>query len=488
MQKLTKLASWINLKNHAQEMCFDTTNLECSGSRNSLLNISVNNIHIDFSNQPVNETTLKLLLSLAMERNLKEKIEALVLGHKVNQSESKPALHTALRVMDESPILINGSDIIPGILFVREKIREISDKIRSGNWLGFSGKRIRDIVNIGVGGSDLGPRMSLNALSEFSAKNLNYHFISDIDPRAFTNVVNTLCPETTLFIISSKSFTTKETLYNTSKAMNWIKHSNYFDKHFIAVTSNIGKAKKIGFNNILPIWDWVGGRYSLCSAINLITAIAIGYDRFYELLEGANSMDQHFLNADFTSNLPVVLALIAVWNNNFLNIHNLLILVYSQHLEYLVPYIQQLDMESNGKSKDNDGGGVNYATGQIVWGGLGNQIQHSYYQLLCQGTHRVTLDFITLGQFENEPINQMFEAKKLVLTKGVNVLDSSNGYISGNRSLNHIKLKDCTPYSLGQLIALYEHKIYTQAVIWNINPFDQPGVESAKRFIDTSLV
>lgn len=332
-----------------------------------------------------------------------------------------------------------------------------------------------------MGGSDLGPRFSIHALANLAAKHLRYHFVSDVDPYALDNVIQHLKPETTLFIVSSKSFTTKETLYNAKKALAWVNHPTQIDKHFIAVTANVTKAKESGFGHVLPIWEWVGGRYSLCSAISLITAIAIGYDQFSQILAGAHSMDKHFRDTAFSANLPVLLGLTGIWNNNFLHIHNLLILVYTQQLDYFVPYIQQLDMESNGKSIDKHGRAVNHATGPIVWGGLGNQAQHSYYQLLCQGTHQVAADFVTVKSFNSELINAMSEAKRQILAHGVHEPENPNGYIPGNKPVNHIQLADCSPFTLGQLIALYEHKIYTQSVIWNINAFDQPGVESAKK-------
>lgn len=482
MKQLTERNSWIDLEKHVHSLRLATiSDLTSSASRNQLLNVSAKNIHIDFSCQRVNETTLELLLALANECELKQKIDDLMRGDKVNLSESRPALHTALRTLDDKPIIVNDHDIIPDILATREKMRVISNKIRIGEWLGFSGKPITDIVNIGMGGSDLGPRFCIKALSSYSADYLGYHFVSDVDPNAFKYAVSKLNPETTLFIISSKTFTTKETLYNAKKALAWLGNPRHIDKHFIAVTANVKKAQEFGFNNVLPIWDWVGGRYSLCSAINLITTIAIGFERFSEILAGAYSMDKHYHDTHFESNLPVLLALLGIWNNNFLHIHNLLILIYAQQLEYFVPYIQQLDMESNGKSIDNKGRAVNHATGPIVWGGLGNQAQHSYYQLLCQGTHKVALDFVTIKPFEEELVNEMSEAKRRVLANGINETTNPGGYIPGNRPLNHIKLTDCSPFTLGQLIALYEHKIYTQSVIWDINAFDQPGVESAKR-------
>lgn len=445
------------------------------------LKASVPNIEIDFSHQKIAENGLELLIDLAQEADLKNKITALMQGSNVNLSEVRPALHTALRTQTQDPIFVNNQNIIPEIWNTRSKIATIANQIRTEQWLGYSAKPIKDIVNIGIGGSDLGPRFCINAFSNLKASHLGYHFISDADPNAFNNTVNQLNPETTLFIVSSKSFTTPETLYNTKKALAWIEHPTAQSKHFIAVTSNIQKAEEYGFSTILPIWDWVGGRYSLCSAINLITAIAIGYDAFSELLKGAYDMDKHFLECDFERNLPVLSALLGIWNNNFRNIHSLLFLVYLQQLEYFTPYIQQLDMESNGKSLNNEGRPIQYATGPILWGGLGNQAQHSYYQLLCQGTHKIAIDIFTLESFENKLIGKLAESTKKTLSYGVNNENDLRQHIAGNHPVSHIKLSESTPYSLGQLISMYEHKIYTQSAIWNINPFDQPGVESSKR-------
>ena len=402
-------------------------------------------------------------------------------GDKVNVSENRPALHTALRASGDIPVLVDGKDVMHEVIQTRNTIQQISEQIRNKKWLGFTGKPITNIVNIGIGGSDLGPRFCLNAFAELASPDLTYHFISDVDPNGFKNAVATLQPENTLFIIASKSFTTQETLYNAKKAVAWIGDQDRVAKHCIAVTANIKKAHQFGIQTILPIWDWVGGRYSLCSAINLITAIALGYELFSEILSGAHSMDIHFQQADFKHNLPVIYALLGIWNNNFLHRQSLLILTYAQQLEQFVPYIQQLDMESNGKGIDNQGNKVNHSTGPLIWGGLGNQAQHSYYQLLCQGTHKVAADFITVNVFDGQLINDMCADKIRVLTSGINEQENPNGYIPGNLPLNHIRLNDCSPFTIGALISLYEHKIFTQSVIWNINPFDQPGVESAKR-------
>ncbi|HEM0488852.1 TPA: glucose-6-phosphate isomerase [Legionella pneumophila] len=440
----------------------------------------INTIEYDYSRQKVNNTILDLLINLANEIKLQEKIDGLIRGEKVNISENRSALHTALRDLSNKSILIDGLDIMSEVVSTREKIRVISNRIREKKWLGYSGLPITDIVNIGIGGSDLGPRVCIHALSNYVSKEFNYHFISDVDPASFSDVIAKINPQTTLFIVSSKSFTTKETLLNARKAFALYEDTASIDQHFIAVTAHPERAYQMAIKTVLPIWDWVGGRFSFCSAVNLITAIAIGYEQFVELLAGAHDIDTHVQFTDFKNNIPVLMALIGIWNNNFLNIHNLLILTYSKKLEYFVPYVQQLDMESNGKSIDVNGRMVDYATGPIVWGGLGNQAQHSYFQLLCQGTHRCVGDFITLKTNDEHEINSMCHYKMKVLSQGIQTIENPYGYIPGNMPMNHLILSDCSPYTLGALVALYEHKIFVQSVIWNINPFDQPGIESAK--------
>lgn len=479
MKPTTKFDLWESLTAHASSL--ETQNIPDEISQKKLFNASACNINIDYSSQCLTPQTLDLLIDLANAAELPEKIHALMRGDKVNLSENRPALHTALRASGDTPVFVDGTDVMPVVIQTRNTIQTISEQIRNKQWLGFTGKPINSIVNIGIGGSDLGPRFCLNAFSNLASPDLSYHFISDVDPNGFNNAVSSLDPERTLFIIASKSFTTEETLYNAKQAFAWIGDHQHVAKHCIAVTANVEKAHQYGIKTILPIWDWVGGRYSLCSAINLITAIALGFEAFSDILAGANSMDNHFRETDFKHNLPVILALLGIWNNNFLNRHSLLILTYAQQLEQFIPYIQQLDMESNGKGIDNHGNRVNHSTGPLIWGGLGNQAQHSYYQLLCQGTHRVAADFITVNTFDGQLINKMCLDKIRVLTSGVNEKDNPNGYIQGNLPLNHLRIKDCSPYTMGALIALYEHKIFTQSVIWDINPFDQPGVESAKR-------
>ena len=445
------------------------------------LSITIPELTIDFTHQQVDDTTLELLLNLAKERDLSEKINALIRGDKINQSEKKPALHTALRQPNNQPLRVDGYNIMDDIIATREEMRCLSNQIRQGDWFGYTGKPITSIVNVGLGGSDLGPRFCVHALKDWTLKTLNYYFISDVDPYSTQLVLSALHPETTLFIISSKSFTTPETLHILHKIKLWGKFKSFDERHFIAVTANSTKAKEMGFQKILPLWNWVGGRFSACSAINFITVIAAGYECFIEFLAGAHSLDKHFQDTEFSNNLPVLLALIGIWNSNFLRINTHLILVYAKQLEYLVPYVQQLDMESNGKSVTNQGQPVHYATGPIVWGGLGNQAQHSYFQLLCQGTHRITADFISLKSLQDEMLNSLCHAKMNVLVHGVHDKGDLNHYIPGNMPLNHISLRSFSPFNIGQLIALYEHKIYTQSVIWDINAFDQPGVECAKR-------
>lgn len=418
------------------------------------------------------------LVLLSEQSNLKQKINHLFQAKIVNKSELQPALHVALRSTNDSIFLVDNRNIMIDILRAREQIKQISTAVRNGEWLGYSGEVITDIVNIGIGGSDLGARFSLQVFSHIVHPGLRFHFVSDADSHAFERATHDLNPAKTLFIVASKSFTTQETLYNAKKAKAWV-GEEHFEAHAIAVTANLEKAKAFGIGTVIPIWKWIGGRFSFCSAINLITAIAIGYDGFSQLLAGANAMDEHFRNTAFHANLPVMFALIGIWNNNFLHIHNLLMLTYSQNLDGFVPYIQQLEMESNGKSRDHNNNKISYSTCPIIWGGPGNQAQHSYYQLLCQGTHRVTIDLISVALSENSLLNEMCSNKIRVLTDGAN--DSAYGHIEGNISLNHLSIKDCSPYTIGALVALYEHKVYVQSVIWDINPFDQPGVESAKR-------
>ena len=476
-----KQDAWEKLIAHARQL--KTNGLHINDpARNSLFHASSSHITLNYQHQNITPDTLSMLFYLAHVCGSQDKIHALFNGDIVNLSENKPALHTALRAAGHHPIWVEQRNIMDDVLFERERLKALSNQIRSKQWLGFSGRAITDVVHIGIGGSDLGPRFCIEAFVEQITSDLNFHFISDADPHAFRTAVKNLQPDTTLFIVASKSFTTQETLFNARKAKAWIGDDpRRIAQHFIAVTANIQKAQQFGISTILSMWDWVGGRYSLCSSVNLITAIAIGFEGFNQLLAGARSMDEHFRYTDFSQNLPVLLGLLGVWNNNFLNIHQLLILTYSQLLKKFVPYVQQLDMESNGKSVDNQNCKVKVATGPIIWGGAGNQAQHSYYQLLCQGTHAVAADLITLNEFDGQMINEMSLDKLRVLSQGVHAVDELRDFISGGQSINHIQLADVSPFTTGALVALYEHKVFVQSVIWDINPFDQPGVECAKR-------
>lgn len=473
MLALTQMDSWKKLEQQAQIFSF----LE----KTKYPMLSSGDIVIDYNAQCIHANTHSLLLQLADDCHLQQKIDDLFSGSFVNNSEQRPALHWALRANPNTDILINNECISEKIHHSLNQMRDISEQLRSHRWYGYTGKPITDIVNLGIGGSHLGPFFCLQALSDLKHPDFNYHFISDFDPLAFARTTKTLNPETTLFIVSSKSFTTAETLYNLKQAISWFGSSYSLKQHFIAVTAAPQKAHAYGIEHIVAIWEWIGGRFSVCSAINLITCIAIGFDGFSEFLKGAAEMDEHFHHTPFDKNMPVMLALLGIWTNNFLNIHQHLILTFGQQLDNFTSYIQQLDMESNGKAIDQLGRPVNYATAPIIWGGSGNQAQHSYYQLLSQGTHSIAADFISVDSYERSLIHQLCLAQKDVLSHGA--YQHELGFIREHAAINHLRLKNVSPKSIGALIALYEHKIYAQSVIWQINPFDQPGVESSKHIM-----
>ncbi len=472
MVSLTQTESWKALEQQASTFSFQKP-------IHDFPPLTAANITLDFTSQRLDEKTYRCLLQLAHQCQLENTINALFSGELVNVSEKKPALHTALRMPAAASLIVKGKNIIPPIIETLHEMRSISEQIREGKWRGYTNKKITDIVNLGIGGSQLGPKFCLHALAQYACDALRYHFVSDIDPLDFSQTTKTLNPETTLFIVASKSFTTVETLFNLKNALAWLGHPEATRNQCIAITAYPDRAYEFGITRVLPIWEWVGGRYSLCSAVNLITCIAIGYENFIQMLQGACTMDEHFRRTHSSQNLPIHLALLGIWNNNFLKIHQLLVLTYGYSLNYFSEYVQQLDMESNGKSVDRQGSNVNYATGPIVWGGSGNQAQHSYYQLLCQGTHRIAADLISVNTNQEIPGSNLCRAQKEVLSNGFARADS-NAPMTSNTAINHIKLCDSTAKSIGALIALYEHKIYIQSVIWNINAFDQPGVESSK--------
>ena len=470
-----------------------------------------NDILLDYSKNRINKETMSLLMDLAKQSGLKDWIEKMFSGEKINHTEDRAVLHTALRNRSDTPVYVDGKDIMPEVRSELEKMREYSDSIRSGQWLGYSGKAIIDIVNIGVGGSDLGPVMVSEALTPYRKVGLRVHFVSNVDPSHICNTLRDLDPERTLFIVSSKSFTTQDTIMNAHTARDWLMENSHnelaVEKHFIAVAANVEAATEFGINeeNIFKMWDWVGGRYSLWSSIGLSVAIYIGMDRFESLLQGAYEMDEHFRNAPFEENLPVILALLGVWYNNFYDAESHVLLPYDQHLHRFPAYFQQGDMESNGKSITRDGEKVDYATGPIIWGELGITGQHAFYQNLHQGTHLVPADFIVpidslnpvgdhhlvlLANFFAQTRTLMTgknekEARDELAAEGYSAEDIERLYSSrlmpGNKPSNTILLKALTPKSLGSLIALYEHKIFTQGIIWQINSYDQPAVELGKK-------
>ena len=457
------------------------------------MSLRVGELFLDYSKNRVSPKVMDALLELAEQSPLRERRQQMFSGAAINTSENRPVLHIALRYRGDDPILVNGRDVMPDVRASLEKIRTFTQQVREGQWLGYTGKRIRDVVNIGIGGSDLGPSMACRALLDDQHPDLQVHFISNVDGRHLKNVLKGLDPETTLFVVSTKTFSTQETLLNANSAKRWFLRntestSSEMGQHFVAVSTNIQAATDFGIreDSIFQFWDWVGGRYSLWSSIGLPIALSIGFDRFLELLEGAYTMDQHFLQAPLEANMPVLLALIGIWNSNFLGAETQAIIPYDQALNQLPAFLQQLDMESNGKRVDRDGNPVDYATGPIVWGQTGSNGQHAFFQLLHQGTRFVPIDFIATLKPDDATRDHHFA----LLT---NMLAQANAFMNGdtqeaeyarcpgNRPSNVLLLDELSPRNLGALIALYEHKVFVQGAIWNINSFDQWGVQLGKR-------
>lgn len=444
---------------------------------------------------------------MASETGLKDAIKKYFSGDIINETEERAVLHTALRDNSESPIIIDGKDIKPKIKTALRKIKAFSNKIIAGKWKGYTGKTITDVVNIGIGGSDLGPNMVVEAL-QFYKKKINTHFISNIDGDHIAEKLKTLNPETTLFIIVSKTFTTQETITNANTIRDWfLNYASVFDitKHFVAVSTNTKAVQNFGIDkkNIFTMWDWVGGRFSLWSSVGLSISLSVGFDNFKALLDGAEIMDKHFKNTDFTQNIPVIAALLSIWYNNFFNCETEAILPYSQYLSKLPPYLQQAVMESNGKSVDRNGKKIKYQTGTIIWGGVGTNMQHAFMQLVHQGTKLIPTDFIGFleslhGKKEHHTkLMANYNAQMEALAFGKSKeevhldlktserLDDINTLLpfktfEGNKPSNALLFKKLTPKSLGMLIALYEHKIFVQGIIWNIYSYDQFGVALGK--------
>lgn len=462
---------------------------------------------LDYSKNRINSETLDLLLSLAEEINLKDAIEKYFAGDKINATENRAALHTALRSSQKS-LLVEGKNIIPEIGNVQEKIKSFTESVISGSRKGFTGKAFTDVVNIGIGGSDLGPDMAVEAL-QFYKNHLNLHFISNIDGDHVAESIKKLNPETTLFIVVSKTFTTQETISNATTLRKWFLQSAKKEdvaKHFVAVSTNISEVTRFGIasDNIFPMWDWVGGRFSMWSAVGLSIALSVGYENFERLLDGARQMDDHFDNTAFEDNIPVILALLSVWYNNFFKCETEAVIPYSQYLKKLAPYLQQAVMESNGKQVDRDGKPVNYQTGNIIWGEPGSNAQHAFFQLIHQGTKLIPCDFIGFieplhgNKEHHDKLMSNFFAQTEALLLGKTEDDViaegvKNEFLTpfkefkGNRPTNTLLIQKLTPETLGSLIAMYEHKIFVQGVIWNIFSFDQFGVEYGKQLANTIL-
>ncbi|PKG34588.1 glucose-6-phosphate isomerase [Psychrobacter sp. Sarcosine-3u-12] len=475
-------------------------------------------LYMDYSKQCIDETVLANLLSLATSCDLPARIKALLQGAMVNTSEARAALHTALRLPETATLQLDGQDVVADVHQSLSQVARLSERVRSGTWRGFSGKAITDVVNIGVGGSDLGPLMATAALDEWADTEIEVHFVSNMDGTQLDNLLKHLNPETTLFIISSKSFGTIDTLSNAKTALSWLlataklragTEDSVLRRHFIGISANSEKMSAWGIHpeHQLQLWEWVGGRFSLWSAIGLAIAIRIGMAGFKALLAGAHSMDEHFAQADFTENLPVLLGLLAVWNSTFLQVNAHTVLPYDGRLSYLPSYLTQLEMESNGKSVTQHGDHIDYDTCPILWGEIGSNAQHAFYQLLHQGTQQVSCDFIACvrrysGQSQNAPLQQQHElslanclAQSRVLAFGNAALQESEvqvasaaekyKYYRGNQPSTTLLIDELTPHSLGALVALYEHKVYVMASIWDINPFDQWGVEMGKQMAES---
>jgi glucose-6-phosphate isomerase len=513
----TQTAAWQKLEQHFQQLQSVSmkTLFQQDPQRAQKFHIQWNDFMVDFSKNRITEETLNLLLQLAEEVQLKSAIQDYFSGEAINQTEGRAVLHTALRSTSTAPLLVDGLNIIPEIQAVKNKIQAFSTEIISGQRKGYTGKAFTDVVNIGIGGSDLGPAMVVEAL-QYYKNHLNVHFVSNVDGDHVQEIIKPLNPETTLFVIVSKTFTTQETLTNSETIRAWFLQSANQEavaKHFVAVSTNIKNVTAFGIDeaNVFPMWDWVGGRFSLWSAVGLSISLAVGYDHFAALLKGANNMDEHFKTTPFEQNIPVILALLSVWYNNFYGAESEALIPYTQYLQKLAPYLQQGIMESNGKSVGRDGKMVNYQTGTIIWGEPGTNSQHAFFQLIHQGTKLIPTDFIGYVQplygqqdHHNKLMSNFFAQTEALLNgktaEQVQAEFDKQGLsgehaaflkpfkvFEGNKPTNTLLIQKLTPESLGELVALYEHKIFVQGVIWNIFSYDQWGVELGKQLANSIL-
>ena len=513
MTTLTQLPSWQKLKaHHAAIAPVQMRSLFAEDAqRFEKFSILFKDILVDFSKNRITAETLQLLTTLAKESGVEEWREKMFSGEKINNTENRAVLHVALRNRSNRPIFFEGKDVMPEINAVLAKMKKFCEEIRSGSWKGYTGKSITDIVNIGIGGSDLGPFMVTEALKPYAQEGLNIHFVSNVDGTHIAETLKHLNAETTLFIVASKTFTTQETLTNAESAKDWFlktaKDSQAVAKHFVALSTNAKAVAAFGIDtaNMFEFWDWVGGRYSLCSAIGLSIAVYIGFENFEQMLQGFHDIDEHFRTAPLEQNIPVILAVLGVWYNNFFDAASHAILPYDQYMHRFAAYFQQGDMESNGKRVTRDGQEIDYQTGPIIWGEPGTNGQHAFYQLIHQGTKMVTCDFLAPVKSQN-PISDHhpkllanFFAQTEALMKGKTEAEAKaeleksglsgkqledllpHKIFPGNKPTNSIFFKKLTPSVLGTLIGMYEHKIFVQGMIWQVNPYDQWGVELGKQ-------
>ena len=513
----TSTTAWNEIQNHFETMKnVSMKNMfEEDSSRASKFHIKWNDFLIDYSKNRINQETMDLLVKLANEVHLKEAISGYFDGEIINKTENRAVLHTALRAPEQASVKVDGQNIIPEINEVKSKIKAFTNEIVNGDRKGFTGKAFTDVVNIGIGGSDLGPVMVVEGL-QFYKNHLNVHFVSNVDGDHVNEIIKKLNPETTLFVIVSKTFTTQETLTNSETIRTWfLKSAKQEDvaKHFVAVSTNIKNVTAFGIDadNVFPMWEWVGGRFSLWSAVGLSISLAVGFDNFDKVLKGANEMDEHFKTAAFDKNIPVVLALLSIWYNNFFGAESEALIPYTQYLQKLAPYLQQGIMESNGKSIGRDGKPVNYQTGTIIWGEPGTNSQHAFFQLIHQGTKLIPTDFIGFvnslygNKDHHDKLMSNFFAQTEALLNGKTEEQVRNEFdkqglssekadylapfkvFEGNKPTNTILINSLTPETLGSLVAMYEHKIFVQGVIWNIFSYDQWGVELGKQLATSIL-
>ena len=509
MSSLTTSKAWIALQSHYHQSQNDSLReaFKRDTNRFNKFSVSFNDILFDYSKNRITDQTLPLLIDLANHVELNEKIEAMFSGEKINTTEHRAVLHTALRNRSNHPVYVDGHDVMPEINRVLAKMRTFCASVRSGDWKGYTGKAITDIVNIGIGGSGLGPKMVSTALKPYSSDTLNVHYVSNIDQTNIVEILKPLSAETTLFIVASKVFSTQETMMNAKSAKKWFldrtKDPLTIAKHFVAISTHAENVAKFGIdtNNMFEFWDWVGGRYSLWSAVGLSIALYIGMDNFEELLQGAHEADLHFRNTPYEQNIPVIMGLLGIWYNNFFNAESHALLPYDQSLCYFADYFQQGDMESNGKSITLQGKKVDYSTGPIIWGQPGTNGQHAFFQLIHQGTKLIPCDFlaaanshyklpehhdILISNFLAQPealmngITAEEVKKKLTPAEQTDPVLVASKVFDGNKPSSSFLFKKLTPKTLGSLLAFYEHKTFVQGAIWNINSFDQMGVELGK--------